>query len=146
MNSDAQEYQKSNAYSRTQGRRRSTFVARIDPNENGSDLFHDASVSSTTAGQRLQSRRKSIIQTECSETPCAQCSTQESNTSNPTFSAAMIKPRRGSVLLFVAPDVSNQDRIESSTPKAGDVKTPSLISGIKFLRSRKKSSFRIGQV
>ena len=142
MNSDAQEYQKSNAYSRTQGRRRSTFVARIDPNENGSDLFHDASVSSTTAGQRLQSRRKSTIQTECSETPY----TQESNSSNPTFSAAMIKPRRGSVLLFVAPDVSNQDRIESSTPKAGDVKTPLLISGIKFLRSRKKSSFRIGQV
>lgn len=134
-------------------RRKSTLVARIELEGRVAEPSHEASlVSPPTTGIRFISSLRNSKAAQVASQSADGVLMDTIAYQSATKAEAPVRPRRGSiVVLSVVQDSTEQSQqqvdlqsTEGSNAQADQVKSMSVIAGIKFLRSKKRSSFRIG--
>ena len=132
-------------------RRKSILVARIEVDDTAKSGNENILTSSApTTGFRfiscLRGRKASISQS--ADGPLIPPSYLDKNQINSNAewaskSEGNFRPRRGSIVLLSVPPDNDMSGNQTAS-QANEIKTPSVVAGIKFLRSKKKSSFRLG--
>jgi hypothetical protein len=134
-------------------RRKSTLVARIELEGRVAEPSHEALlVSPPTTGIRFISSLRNSKAAQVASQSADGVLMDTIAYQSATKAEAPVRPRRGSiVVLSVVQDSTEQSQqqvdlqsTEGSNAQADQVKSMSVIAGIKFLRSKKRSSFRIG--